>query len=510
MCRLRLAELVQGMTDVTLAAGAPDAADVHALAADSREVGPGALFAALPGTAADGRAFIADALARGAVAVLAPEGTTLPADSGDTALVTAAEPRAVLARMAARFFGRQPAHLAAVTGTNGKTSVASFTRQLWAHHGATAASLGTLGLVPDGLATSPGALTTPDPVGLHRCLAELAEVGCDHVAMEASSHGLDQGRLDGLTLTAAAFTGLSQDHLDYHGDMAAYWAAKRRLFTELLPAGATAVIDADAEEAGDLLAVCRARGLRALTYGTHANDESQHAESHGGAELLIRDRNPGPTGQQLGLRLAGERHDVHLPLVGSFQAKNALAALGLALAGGMPVAEAVAGLAELAGVPGRLERVADTPGGGSVLVDYAHAPGALETVLTALRPHAHGRLVAIVGCGGDRDRDKRPKMGAVAARLADSVIVTDDNPRSEEPAAIRRAILAAAPGAREIGDRGEAIRAAVAELAAGDVLLIAGKGHETGQIVGERTLPFDDDAVARAAVAAQSTGEATA
>ncbi|SDG42889.1 UDP-N-acetylmuramoylalanyl-D-glutamate--2,6-diaminopimelate ligase [Limimonas halophila] len=502
---MRLAELVQGMTGVTIAAG--DAAtEIRALAADSREVEPGALFAALPGATADGRAFVADALNRGAAAVLAPEGTTLPAEAKETALVTTDAPRQTLARMAARFFTRQPATIAAVTGTNGKTSVASFTRQLWAQHGDTAASLGTLGLVPEHLATSPGALTTPDPVALHRCLAELAGAGCDHLAIEASSHGLDQGRLDGLTVTAAAFTNLSQDHLDYHADMAGYWAAKRRLFTELLPAGGTAVINADAPEAGELLDICQARGLRALTYGTYADNGSQHSGSHGGAELLIQDREPGPAGQQLGLRLAGERHDVHLPLVGSFQATNALAALGLAVAGGMPIADAVAGLAKLEGVPGRLQRVAQTPGGGQVVVDYAHAPGALETVLTALHPHAHGRLVVVVGCGGDRDRGKRPQMGAIAERLADRVIVTDDNPRSEDAAAIRRAVLAGAPGAREIGDRGEAIRTAVSELEPGDVLLIAGKGHETGQVVGERTLPFDDAAVARAAVAAQAAG----
>jgi len=502
------------MDGVTIAAG-DGGTEIRALAADSRAVGPGALFAALPGARADGRAFIADAIGRGAAAVLAPTGTDLPAEARGTALVTADAPRSALARMAARFHGRQPARIAAVTGTNGKTSVASFTRQLWAHHGATAASLGTLGLVPDGLATSPGALTTPDPVALHRCLAELADAGCDHLAIEASSHGLDQGRLDGLAVTAAAFTNLSQDHLDYHADMASYWAAKRRLFAELLPPGATAVINADAPEAGDLRDVCRARGLRALTYGTHAHEgsqyeRSQHLGSHGGAELLIQDRVPGPAGQQLGLRLAGERHDVHLPLVGDFQAMNALAALGLAIADGMPMAAAVAGLAQLEGVPGRLQRVAQTPGGGQVVVDYAHAPGALETVLTALRPHAHGRLVAVIGCGGDRDRGKRPRMGAIAARLADSVIVTDDNPRSEDPAAIRRAVLDGAPGAREIGDRGEAIRTAVADLEPGDVLLIAGKGHETGQVVGERTLPFDDAAVARAAVAAQAAGGATA
>jgi len=467
--------------------------EIRGLTADSRAVERGFLFAALPGSRHDGRAFIAEAVARGAVAVLAPQGTALPEGAGAAALVSDDSPRRRLALMAARFYEVQPRSIAAVTGTNGKTSVASFTRQIWQRLGYRAASLGTLGLVP-ARPDAPKSLTTPDPVELHRCLAALARDGIDHLAMEASSHGLDQHRLDGVRVTAAAFTNVTRDHLDYHGSMAAYLAAKRRLFAELLAADGTAVLNADDPAAAALAEACAARGLRVMTYGSR------------GRELRLLRQEPTQDGQRLTLEIDGRRHEVSLLLAGTFQAANVLAALGLVLATGAQTPgtldHALDVLGGLEGVPGRLESVGRTPRGAEVYVDYAHTPDALQTVLQALRPHTAGRLHVVVGCGGDRDPGKRPMMGEIAARLADAVIVTDDNPRSEDPAAIRRAILAAAPQAEEIGDRGEAIARAVATLSAGDVLVIAGKGHESGQIVGDGVLPFDDRDVARRAIAA--------
>jgi UDP-N-acetylmuramoyl-L-alanyl-D-glutamate--2,6-diaminopimelate ligase len=493
---LRLIDLVERTDGTMTARETAQRTEIAGLTADSRAVREGDLFAAIPGTRADGRDFIPDALARGARAVLAPQGTVLPDTDRAVALVEATEVRSAFARMAAAFYGRQPAFVAAVTGTNGKTSVASFARQLWASAEVPAASLGTLGLVPAGVADSPGALTTPDPAALHRCLAQLAEAGVQRLALEASSHGLDQARLDGLRVSAAAFTNLSQDHLDYHGTMAAYLAAKLHLFTHLLVDGGTAVVNADTPQAGEITAACRRRNLRVWSYG-----EAK------GADLRLVSRQPTLAGQHLDLEVFGQRETVQLPLVGRFQAANALAALALVLASGLDRTAALAGLARLAGVSGRLQRVAETPAGGQIFVDYAHTPDALETVLQALRPHVGRRLVCIFGCGGDRDRGKRPLMGEIAQRLADLPIVTDDNPRSEDPVAIRRQILARAPEAREVDDRGRAIRAAIAELAEGDLLLIAGKGHETGQIVGDETLPFDDAEVARAAVAQLKAGE---
>ena len=476
-----------------MASGTAQQIDITGLTADSRAVREGYLFAAVPGTQVDGRQFIADAVNKGARAVLAPKGTQL--DAGlDAQLVEAEEVRSAFARMAAAFYGRQPAFIAAVTGTNGKTSVATFARQIWTAAGAQAASVGTLGLVPE-IADSPGKLTTPDPEALHRCLAQLADQGVDRLAIEASSHGLDQARLDGLNVAAAAFTNLTQDHLDYHGTMQAYLAAKLRLFGHLLRADGTAVVNADSQSAGDVLDACRQRGLTAWSYGEAA-----------GSDLRLAARQPTLAGQHLDLELFGESAQVQLPLVGKFQAMNALAALGLVLASGLPRDAALAAMAELEGVPGRLQRVAETPAGGQVFVDYAHTPDALETVLQALRPHVGRRLICIFGCGGDRDRGKRPIMGEIAARLSEVAVVTDDNPRSEDPAAIRREIMAAAPDAREVDDRARAIREAIAEMAEGDLLLIAGKGHETGQIVGDQTLPFDDAEVARAAIAQLKAG----
>ncbi len=466
-------------------AAAIAATPVASLALDSRAVRPGALFAALPGRKADGRAFIPAAIAAGASVILAPSGTRL--DAPGVALVTDDEPRRLLAQIAARFYGRQPATTVAVTGTNGKTSVAHFTRQIWTALGLAAASLGTLGLAAPGRAEK-GALTTPDPLSLHRLLAELAADGVEHLAFEASSDGLDQFRVDGVRLAAAAFTNLTRDHLDTHGSMEAYRAAKRRLFAELLPAGAPAVLNADSPDFAALAALCRTRGCPVLDYG------------RAGRALTLLSARPTAQGQDLDLAVRGARHSLHLPLAGTFQAANALAALGLVLATGGDADAAIAALQTLEGVPGRLQKVATRANGAAVYVDYAHTPDALETVLTALRPHATGRLVALFGCGGDRDPGKRPEMGAIAQRLADRVIVTDDNPRSEAAAPIRAAILAACPKGEEIADRRAAIRAAVAALAAGDLLVLAGKGHESGQIVGTEILPFNDADEARAAV----------
>lgn len=463
--------------------------EISGLTADSRQVAEGYLFAALPGSRVDGRDFIPQALAQGATAVLAPEGTELPAAAENVALITDPNPRRRLALLAARFFERQPATAVTVTGTNGKTSVASFTIQIWQALGRDAASLGTLGLQPP-RPDAPASLTTPDPVELHRCLASLARDRVDHVVLEASSHGLDQYRLDGIRVSAAAFTNLTRDHLDYHGTMEAYLAAKLRLFTELLQADGTAVVNIDDPAGVQVAEACRARGVTLLTYGRGVSD------------LQLLEQLPTATGQDLKLRLLGKDTSVSLGVVGAFQAENVLAALGLVIAGGVAPEKAAATLEKLGGVPGRLELVGETAGGGHVYVDYAHTPDALETVLKAVRPHTRGRLSVVVGCGGDRDRGKRPQMGEISVRLADKAFITDDNPRSEDPATIRRAMLAAAPGAEEIGDRGAAIAAAVAALGSGDVLVIAGKGHETGQIVGGQVLPFDDRDVARTTIKA--------
>ena len=460
--------------------------EITGLTADSRDVRPGMLFAALAGSRADGRDFIDDAVARGAAAVLADPslaGLALPVP-----LILDANPRRRLALMAARLFERQPRCVAAVTGTNGKTSVAGFTRQIWTGLGLAAGALGTLGLDAAGVQRS-GNLTTPDPVQLHALLAELAGAGIDHLVLEASSHGLDQHRLDGVGLSAAAFTNLSRDHFDYHGSFAEYLAAKRRLFSELLPPEGIAVLNADQPEYAPLAEVCRGRGIVVLDYGRRAE------------RLRLQLQVPDPDGQEIRFALDGREHEVRLSLVGRFQAANALAALGLVVACGADPAAAIGALAGLRGVRGRLERILGHPRGAQVFVDYAHTPDALAQALDALRPHAAGRLVALFGCGGDRDPGKRAEMGRIAATQADQVFVTDDNPRSEEPAAIRRAILAGCPGALEIGDRRAAIRTALAGLEAGDVLLVAGKGHESGQIVGERVLPFDDAAEVRAALA---------
>jgi UDP-N-acetylmuramoyl-L-alanyl-D-glutamate--2,6-diaminopimelate ligase len=474
---LRLAELLS-----VAGARPPDGAtsvdaEVLGVTADSRAVTPGLLFAALPGSRADGRSFIHAAEAAGATAILAPEGTP----PGRAPMLWAADPRRALALAAAALAGPQPGCVVAVTGTNGKTSTVDFLRQLWTLAGLKAASIGTLGVVAEGFPPGPS-LTTPDPVALHATLAALAKAGITHVAIEASSHGLDQRRLDGVKLAAAGFTNLTRDHLDYHGDMAGYRAAKLRLFDALLPEGAVPVANADMD--AETLGALRARpGL--LTVGEAGDDVR-----------LLRQQ-PRPDGQDLTLRLNGQEHRLHLPLVGRFQAENALLALALAIGCGLPPAQGLALLLQLQPVRGRLESAATLANGAAVYVDYAHTPGGLRTLLTSLRPHAAGRLLVVFGAGGDRDPGKRPLMGSACTELADRCFVTDDNPRSEDPAAIRAAVLAGCPGGIDAGDRRHAIALALAELRPGDVLAVAGKGHESGQSIAGVTHPFDDVAVVR-------------
>jgi UDP-N-acetylmuramoyl-L-alanyl-D-glutamate--2,6-diaminopimelate ligase len=456
---------------------------ITGLAADSRAVKPGFLFAALPGTRTDGARFIEDAIARGAAAILLPEGAAQPkavpsfADS---------DPRRRLALIAARFYALQPQTVVAVTGTNGKTSVAAFVRQLWQGLGFQAASLGTVGVVsPKGTRTLHH--TTPDPIELHAILAELARDGITNLALEASSHGLEQRRIDGVQLAAAAFTNVTRDHLDYHASFQDYFRQKLRLFVELLPPGSVAVVNVDGDGAKRVAELAKVRGLRVLSVGSHGDDLRLVSATRDGFA------------QQLTIAHQGTTYKVRLPLVGDFQASNALVAAALVIATGGDAARVIPLLETLQGARGRLDLAGTTASGAPVFIDYAHTPDALEKALLALRPYVEGKLSVVFGCGGDRDKGKRPEMGAVAVKSADRVIVTDDNPRSEEPAEIRRAILAAAPGAIEIGDRIRAISEAIATLDTGDVLLVAGKGHETGQTIGAKTIPFSDhDAVAAA------------
>lgn len=461
------------------------AIDILGITSDSREVRPGFLFAALPGSTLDGRDYIDDAVDHGAVAVLTSTGTAL--GRGDVHLVTDANPRHRLALVAARFYSAQPDTVAAITGTNGKTSVANFAAQIWSGIGRSAGCIGTLGLRAPGVSDTL-VHTTPDPVALHKTLAELAGSGVDHLAVEASSHGLHQCRLDGVRIDVAAFTSLSQDHLDYHGASKQYFEAKLRLFSEVMTPSGSAILHAGLSEFDTVAKVCRQRGQRVLSYGT--ND----------ADLSILRQRPVSGGQVIEIDVQGCRREVKLPLVGCFQAENALCALGIAMATDADPDAAMEAMPSLQGVPGRLQRVATHPCGANVYVDYAHTPDALTHVLKALKPYASNCLVVVFGCGGDRDRGKRPIMGEIACRYANRVIVTDDNPRNEDSAAIRRQVLAGCDGAMEVRDRAEAIRAAVAGLDEGDVLVIAGKGHEQGQIVGDFVRPMDDTEIARGAV----------
>ncbi|MHA6684041.1 UDP-N-acetylmuramoyl-L-alanyl-D-glutamate--2,6-diaminopimelate ligase [Mesorhizobium sp. A556] len=459
--------------------------EIAGISSDSRQVVPGTLFFALAGTKADGAAYATDAARRGAVAVVAAKDSTLAGLS--VPVLTVDDPRLALALAAARFFGAQPETMVAVTGTSGKTSVAAFTRQIWEHAGLSAASIGTTGVVAPGR-NEYGSLTTPDPVALHRLLAELAQAGVTHASMEASSHGLDQRRLDGVRLKAGGFTNLGRDHMDYHPTIEDYHRAKLRLFDTLLPKGAPAVIFADDPWSEPTIRAARAAGLDVLTVGRQ------------GAFLKLKRVEHERHRQRAEVEADGVLHEIDLPLAGDFQISNALVSVGLAIATGTPTVRAIAALEKLKGAPGRLDLVGTTASGAPVYVDYAHKPDALENVLAAVRPFTTGKVVVVFGCGGDRDRGKRAIMGEIATRLADVTIVTDDNPRSEAPASIRAAILAAAPGAIEIGDRRQAIHEAVAMLHAGDTLIVAGKGHEEGQTIGAETLHFSDHEEVRAAL----------
>ena len=482
---MRLIDVLDGtemkVTDQTVV----NETDIIGLTCDSRQVEPGFLFAALPGTELDGRDYIADALGRGAACVLAPDGTLL--DEKTVPLLRDSNPRRQYALMASNFFEAQPDLIAAVTGTNGKTSVVTFLRQIWTGLGRKAASAGTLGIVAQGFENRKS-LTTPDSAELHRNLRDLARFGVKRLALEASSHGLSQHRLDGVKVSIAGFTNMTRDHLDYHGSMNDYLASKLRLFTDILAADGIAVVNADGEFAAAVEAACRDRGLQVMTYGEAGTDVCLDASE------VVTD------GYRLDITVAGKSARVQLPLIGGFQISNALSALALAVASGEDPEACLAQLEQLKGAPGRVQLVGNHPMGAPVFVDYAHTPDALNSILEGLRPHADGRLHVVFGCGGDRDIGKRAEMGAIAKEKADVVIVTDDNPRTEDPADIRGAILAAVPSATEIADRAEAIVAAIKGLRAGDILVVAGKGHEKGQVIGTEIRPFNDVHVVREAL----------
>ncbi|MCC6982437.1 MAG: UDP-N-acetylmuramoyl-L-alanyl-D-glutamate--2,6-diaminopimelate ligase [Bauldia sp.] len=482
---MRLSEL--SVAEISTPQGAENI-DVSGLTADSRTVGKGFVFAALRGASADGTEYVPKAIEKGAAAILAASDADLPPGMTVPILRTL-DPRRGLALLAARFYPRQPEKVVAVTGTSGKTSVSVFVRQIFEAAGFDAASLGTIGVVTRRGAAY-GSLTTPDPVALHQIIDRLVGEGVTRLALEASSHGIEQRRLDGLRLTAAGFTNLGRDHLDYHSDMESYFQAKLRLFDTLLPDGAAAVVDVDSEAGQRVAKVAADRGLRLIRTGTS------------GVELRLVEVAAEGLAQTLTIEAFGKRRKARLPLAGAFQVSNALVAAGLTIGAGLDVERALEGLGTLKGAPGRLEFVAEADG-ASIVIDYAHKPEALASVLAALRPVAKGRLIVVFGAGGNRDKGKRPLMGKAASAGADIVIVTDDNPRNEAPAAIRAEILAGAPGAIEIGDRAEAIRSAIAMLRPGDVLCVAGKGHETGQTIGERVIPFSDHQVVSEALASR-------
>ncbi|MEG9861460.1 MAG: UDP-N-acetylmuramoyl-L-alanyl-D-glutamate--2,6-diaminopimelate ligase [Parvularculales bacterium] len=458
---------------------------ITGLTADSREVQPGWLFAALPGEHNNGLQFIGEAIGRGASAILAPLDTHLPEDATKVALIIDDNPRRRLSLMAARFYESQPDVVVAVTGTNGKTSVVSFVNALWRALGITGASIGTLGVEGGMEGASKPTLTTPDSVSMHRMLSRLARAGVSHVALEASSHGLAQYRLDGVRLAAAVFTNLSRDHMDYHGDVSSYKNSKLRLFNELLPKGGLAVLNGAVDDYPDFDSLCRKRGHRILTVGGK------------GGSFYLADVDPYSEGQRLTLIYEGQCYRANLPLVGEFQAINALMAAALVIGLGVDPALVFEALSTLESVPGRMEEVGRTTENAPVYVDYAHTPDALSHVLRAVRAHVGGQLLLVFGCGGDRDRGKRAEMGEVASRLADKVWVTDDNPRTEDAAAIRAAVLAACPDADERDDRAIAIAEAIRALTPHDALIIAGKGHETGQVIGDQVIEFCDREVAR-------------
>ena len=447
---------------------------VVGLTCDSREVKPGFVFAALPGTVTDGRKFIESALEKGASAIVSTGDMDLPVP-----YLASAEPRLAYAQMAAKLYAGQPKTLVAMTGTNGKSSTVEFLRQIWAYAGKQAACFGTLGVqAPKGY--RPLTHTTPDAVALHKTLSELSSEGVTHAAMEASSHGLDQYRLDAVQITAAGFTNLTQDHFDYHADAEDYFLAKARLFAGLTPANAPVVINTNDEYGQRLVKMCEERGQDVMQVGWSGQD------------IRIDEVMPRAASQMITLVVKGERHKIELPLAGEFQVLNAISALGLAMVTGVEKGTALKALENLAGVAGRMERAGQTKDGAPIFVDFAHTEDGLDKLLRSVRPHTMGKIVVAFGCGGDRDPDKRPKMGKVAAKLADDVIVTDDNPRTEDAATVRKAVLKGCPDAAEIGDRAAAIREGIKRLAPQDCLVIAGKGHEQGQIVGTEVIPFSD------------------
>ena len=462
--------------------------DITGLTADSRAVDLGYLFAALPGEKVDGATFIPQAEKKGAAAILAHPGART-----DLPLVADANPRARLAAMAARFYPRQPEIIAGITGTNGKTSTAHFTAQIWTHLGRTGGSLGTLGANAPGFNTQP-TLTTPEPVALHETLDAMTRAGVDRLAMEVSSHAIAQARADAVKFRIAAFTNITQDHLDYHETFEDYFAAKARLFSELLPEDGIAVVNADGGGASNVVEAAKRRGAKVFTTGAK------------GDSICILKAEPTTTGIDVFVAAFGGEHRLHLPLIGAFQAENAMLAAGIAIASGEAPSDVMPALEQIQGAPGRMEIAASVNGAG-VFVDYAHTPDAIATALAAIRPHASGRVIAIIGAGGDRDRTKRPLMGAAAAVGADMVIVTDDNPRTEDPKEIRAAVMTGCPNAEDIGDRAHAIERGIALLEPGDALLIMGKGHETGQQVGQNILPFNDvEAAVDAASRRQAAG----
>ena len=492
---MRLNELLAGDFEAGMDSADFNHIRISGITCDSSAVQEGYLFAAIPGSQTDGRQFISDALSRGAAAVLAPPDTLMDPSDVRAPLLLNKNPRRQYARIAARFYDKQPKQITCVTGTNGKTSVVSFLRQIWVAAGHKAASFGTLGLelggYPDGLVPKfhyTSDLTTPDPVDLHRSLAELSSNRIEYVGLEASSHGLAQYRLDGVRPVAAAFTNLTRDHLDYHGDEKKYLAAKLRLFSEILVDHGSIIINADAPEADVLRMIASKRQLKVVDYGVGAEDL-----------VLMRSEADG-SGQNIELRLFGALHQVRFPLPGDFQVANALAALGLGVVTGVPIETAITAVANVKSIRGRLEYVTRHPSGAPIYVDYAHTPNALKNVLKTLRPHLDGALHLVFGCGGDRDPGKRYEMGLIAASTADYVVVTDDNPRSEDPAQIRRAIITGCPEAKEIKNRAEAIFTAISALKPGDILIVAGKGHEVGQVINGQTLPFDDAEVIRRSV----------
>ena len=470
-------KLRQGWADV----------EISGLSADSRNIRPGNLFAAIPGAAIDGRRFIDEAIAKGASAILAPPNTHLDASRKKIPLVIEANPRRALAKISARFFNTQPKTTVAITGTNGKTSVAHITQQLWNNLGKKAASLGTLGVVGS-CNLNLSKLTTPDPIELHRLLHNLASKGINHLALEASSHGLSQYRLDGVDIQAAVFTNFSRDHLDYHKTMAAYLNAKLRLFRELACDGGTAIAYSGAPEAAIIKAIAKRKRQNYISYGSVS------------ADISVVEKCQTNEGWSATIQAFGKTYPVMLGFAGEFQIHNLLAAIAVVHSTGIPLENIIPKIHTLIGVPGRMQRAGKSIAGGTVYIDYAHTPDALKNALLSLRPHITNKLILIFGCGGDRDIGKRAEMGAIACQFADRVIVTDDNPRTEDAGAIRRSILKGCVNAREISDRREAIENTIAQLECGDGLLIAGKGHETGQIIGNEVLPFSDFEIAKAAL----------